>query len=548
MNNRRYVAMVFAAGLLVASCGSSSNKAGSSGTSGGGAQSGVVTIANTQGQTWTCGFNPFNPAVNSVSFGPVYEPLVFVNALKNEEATPMLASDYAWSGDSKTLTFTIRDGVKWSDGQPMTAADVLFTFNLLKQYPALDVNAVWSTGLQTVTSSGNKVVLNFSAPSQPYFFYVAGQTPIVPEHVWTTGDPAKDPVQFQDAAPVGTGPFEVNPCNPNLITYTANTDYWQAGLPHLAKVLYPAYIDNDPANLDLANDKAEWGSQFIPGVDKFYTAKDPTNHHTWFPPTVNVELFFNLKHEATGKLGVRQAFAYGIDRAAVSTVGEGGLQPAANQAGIVIPTYDDWYDKSTASQFNFDTNKAIAALATAGYSTDNPLQLDVITIEGYTDWDASLAEIKQQLAPLGIDLTIKDLAQTTYNDQLYKGDFDVAYGSETGGPSPYYELRQLLYGPNTAALGENAATNYERYSDPATDALFEQYASADSATQHEIVNKLQKVMLDMIPVVPTTESVDWYQYNTKKLSGWPTPDDPYAQPAAYNVPDWGVVAAHLESK
>ena len=96
MNNRRHVAMVAAAGLLVASCGSSSNKAGSSGTSGGGAQSGVVTIANTQGQTWTCGFNPFNPAVNSVSFGPVCEPLVFVNALKSEEATPMLASDYAF--------------------------------------------------------------------------------------------------------------------------------------------------------------------------------------------------------------------------------------------------------------------------------------------------------------------------------------------------------------------------------------------------------------------------------------------------------------------
>ena len=78
--------------------------------------------------------------------------------------------------------------------------------------------------------------------------------------------------------------------------------------------------------------------------------------------------------------------------------------------------------------------------------------------------------------------------------------------------------------------------------------MFDQYASADTATQHDIVNKLQKVMLDVVPVVPTTESVDWYQYNTQKLTGWPTQEDPYAQPAAYNVPDWGVVAAHLESK
>jgi peptide/nickel transport system substrate-binding protein len=398
------------------------------------------------------------------------------------------------------------------------------------------------------TSSGNQVVLTFAAPAQPYFYYVAGQTPIVAQHVWTTGDPAKDPVQFQDANPIGTGPFKVNPCNPNLITYTANKSYWQQGLPHLDKILYPAYIDNNPANLDLANDKAQWGSQYIPGVDKFYTSKDSANHHTWFPPVVNVELFFNLKHDATGKLAVRQAFAYGIDRDAVSTVGEGGLQKAANQSGIVLPTYKDWYDQSTASQFTFDKAKATAALATAGYSPANPLKLNVITIEGYTDWDASLAEIKQQLAPLGIDLSINDLAQTTYNDQLYKGDFDVAYGSETGGPAPYYELRQILYGANSAPLGQNAATNYERYTDPATDALFDQYASADSATQHTIINKLQQVMLSVVPVVPTTESVDWYEYNTQHITGWPTPDDPYAQPAAYNVPDWGIVAAHLESK
>src|SRR3954470_15286777 len=119
--NRRRTAAIAAAGMLIAACGSSSNSTGktpTSGASAGGGQSGAVTIANTQGQTWTCGFNPFNPSVNAVSFGPVYEPLIFVNALKNQEATPMLASDYKWSADSKTLTFTIRDGVKWSDGQP----------------------------------------------------------------------------------------------------------------------------------------------------------------------------------------------------------------------------------------------------------------------------------------------------------------------------------------------------------------------------------------------------------------------------------------------
>src|SRR5262245_40561860 len=554
---RNKVMTTAVAAMLLAACGSSGSSGGS-GTPGGGgtaaggssAASGTVTIANVQGQTWTCGFNPFNPAVNSLSVGPVYEPLVYVNALKNQETTPMLASAFEWSPDKTSLTFTIRDGVKWSDGQPFSADDVLFTFNMLKQYPALDLNAVWSSGLTDVKANGNQVVLSFASPAQTYFYYVANLTPIVPKHIWSTGDPGKDPVQFQDGEPVGTGPFMVNPCSPNLITYTANPSYWQSGLPHIAKVLYPAYTDNDPANLDLANDKAQWGSQYIPGMDQFYVEPDKENHHYWLPPTVNVELFFNLKHDVTSKLEVRQSFAYGIDRQAVSTVGEGGLQPPANQAGIVLPTFKDWYDESTKDQYNHDPEKAKAALAKAGYSPSNPLKLEVITISGYTDWDASLAEIKQELEPLGIELTVNDLAQTTYNDKLFKGDFDLAYGngSIAVGPAPYYELRQLLYGENTAPLGENASTNYERYSDPATDALIDQYASADDATQHEIVKKLQQVMLNVIPVVPTTESVDWYQYNTKNLTGWPTPDDPYARPAAYAIPDWGQVLLHLQEK
>ena len=82
---------------------------------------GTVTIANTQGQTWTCQFNPFNPAQNPESLGFVYEPLVYVNSLSNQAETPMLATSYKWSDDKKSVVFTTRDGVKWSDGQPFSA-------------------------------------------------------------------------------------------------------------------------------------------------------------------------------------------------------------------------------------------------------------------------------------------------------------------------------------------------------------------------------------------------------------------------------------------
>src|SRR5215471_18904348 len=92
-----------------------------------------VTISNEQGATWTCGYNPFNASLVDWSFGPIYEPLVFIDTLKSGAITPWLASKYAWSNHNKTITFTIRPGVKWSDGKPLTAADVVFTFKLMKK-------------------------------------------------------------------------------------------------------------------------------------------------------------------------------------------------------------------------------------------------------------------------------------------------------------------------------------------------------------------------------------------------------------------------------
>ena len=145
-----------AAALLVAAvaaCGSSASS-GSSATSANG-PSGTLTISNEQGTLWTCSFNPFNPSnlAQGVTMGQVYEPLAFVNTLESGKTTPWLATAWAWSNNNKTLTFTIRNGVKWTDGTPMTAADVAFTFNLMKKYPGLDLNSVWSV-LSSVTQQG----------------------------------------------------------------------------------------------------------------------------------------------------------------------------------------------------------------------------------------------------------------------------------------------------------------------------------------------------------------------------------------------------------
>jgi peptide/nickel transport system substrate-binding protein len=516
-------------------------------------QGGELTIVNVQGQTWPCHFNPFNPALFTTSLGFVYEPLVFVNLLQDQKETPMLAQSYQWGPGKKSIVFTVRDGVKWNDGQPFSAQDVAFTFDLMKRVPATDLYSLWTgAGLTSVTASGNRVTMTFNQAAGPYFFNFANQVGIVPKHVFSTGAAAAHPDTWEDPKPVGTGPYMVDPCSANNIQYVANPNYWQPGKPYIQKVQYPAYLDNGPANLDLASGKGQWGSQFIPNIEQFYLNRSKDNH-TWSPPVTNVVLFPNLdpSHPATSKLEVRQAIALAIDREKIAQIGEGGQQPAANQTGVVVPTFGKYYDQAAVAAAGYDKpnpEKAKSLLAGLGYTPEHPLKLSVITITGYTDWDASLAVVKQQLKPVGIDLTVVDLAAQTFDDRLFTGNFELAYYGEAGGPTPYYELRQMLYSKNSAPIGKPASFNYERYYNKEVDALFDQYPTADDAGQVEIIKKVGEAMLRDIPIIPTTESVDWFQYNTKDIAGWPTEKDPYCQPAAYAVPDVEQLLLHVYSK
>ena len=538
--------LVVALATTATACGGSK-----SGKSGGKT---AVTISNEQGTTWTCGFNPFNSSVNFLSFGTVYEELTFVNGLKSGQTTNWLASSYAWSNQNKTLAVTIRQGIKWSDGKPFTADDVLYTFNLIKKNPGLDLNAAWSV-LKDVTQSGNKITFDFKTSAVPYFYYIAAQTPIVPQHIWST---IKNPVTYKDTHPVGTGPFKMASCSPQVIKYTKNGGYWQKGKPTIETVYYPAFTSNDPANQQLASGKAQWGSQFIPNIKAYYVSKSADNHY-WFPPTTNVSIFINLKDPILKDVAIRKAMAYAIDRNKVSEIGEYGYEPAANQTGIVTPTFETWLDPKLAHVYDYNPQKAIQTLQAAGYKKKGslfytpdgkPLSFRIINIGGYSDWVASVQVIQKQLAAVGIKITPENLSSTTYDADNYNGKYQLSYnGNESGGPAPYYELRQILYSKNSAPIGKAASSNWERYENPATDRLIEQYAAtADPATQHEIVRKLEQVMVDEVPVIPVTEGVDWYQYNTRDLAGWVTPENPYAQPAAYVNPDWGVVLLNLKPK
>ncbi len=467
------IGVIIAASLLAAACGGGSSGGGSSS---GSSSSGVLTIDNEIGGLWTCNFNPFNLSDISNALGTIYEPLAFVNTLQNAKATPWLATSWAWGNGNKTLTFTIRNGVKWSDGKPMTAADVVFTFSLLKKFKTLDINSVWSV-LSSVTQRGSdQVVMRFKAPAVNYFYYIADQVGIVPEHIWSG---IADPVKYPDTNPVGTGAFVMSKCTPQNITYKANPHYWQPGLPKVKTVNYPAFTSNDTANTYLANGQAQWGAQFIPSIKQLYLDKSP-NYHYWFPPVSNLSLFINMTNPLLKNVAVRQAMAYAIDRKHISQEGEYGEQPPSNQTGVVTPTFSGWLDSSQSAaygnDYSYDPAKAISILTAAGFKrgpggimekNGQKLSFTIVNNGGFSDWVADINVVQQELSAVGIQVTPKNLAQPAYEAALYNGNFQLGYYAETGGPTPYYELRQWLYSGNSAPIGQPGRVELRTVQQPA---------------------------------------------------------------------------------
>src|SRR5689334_16949793 len=119
------------------------------------------------------------------------------------EYVPWLATRHEWSEGNKKLTFTLRPCVKWSDGKPFSASDVVFSFELLKKHKALDLHGVWGFVEAVQARDEATVDVTLTRPYVPGLVYI-GQQPIVPEHEWKD---VANPVTYSNDKPVGTGPF-----------------------------------------------------------------------------------------------------------------------------------------------------------------------------------------------------------------------------------------------------------------------------------------------------------------------------------------------------
>ena len=171
----------------------------------------LVSISTEAQQTWLRNFNPLlnEGSVRWPTHCGVYEPLLIYNVIDWRDLAMAGRRNGSSRADAKTLTFTIREGVKWSDGTPLTAKDVAFTFNLMKEKTALTGGAGGARAVldgyvtKIEAPDDTTAVFTFSEAFTPGLWDI-GETMIVPEHIWKD---VEDPVTFTNENPVGTGPF-----------------------------------------------------------------------------------------------------------------------------------------------------------------------------------------------------------------------------------------------------------------------------------------------------------------------------------------------------
>jgi peptide/nickel transport system substrate-binding protein len=560
--NRKFLAAASAAILgftVLAGCadGSSAPPTGSTGVSGQ-----PLIIVDDVGKTFTQTFNPYD----QTSFGTAmnmqdltYEPLLMFNMMNPAQAPiPWLASAYSWSHGGKTLTFTVRPGVRWSDGNPLTGADIAFTFNLLKHNPAMQSTAPGPTPLPvSATASGETVTLTFSAPEFANLFLI-GSTYILPEHLWSS---VRDPATYTDPEPVGTGPYVMSSFSTQQVTFKANPNYWQAHLVHVPEVVFPDYESNTTSNPALEDGQIDYAGNFVTNVATSYLDVSSTNH-TWassppyFADTNVVGLYLNVTVPPLNDPKVRQAISYGIDRQALSDDGEAGYEPAASSSGgLILPTDASLLDRAYASDLPAagDAAKVSHILTTDGYTLagghwvkdGQPIKFSIEDPSDFTDYATDAQLIASELNALGFEVTFEGVQDAQWYSDYPVGHFDSMIHWGVQGPNPIYYFENWLDYSQSGPVGKSAGGDWERFNSPAAQAALTLFEGTDDlAKQQQALNTLQGILSAQAPVIPLVYGAAWFEYSTKKYTGWPTQSDQYTNPEP-NAPYLEYTLLHL---
>ena len=484
---------------------------------------GYLVVSQEQQASWSRNFNPF--LASGISRWPttagIYEPMMIYSQLQGTYI-PWLATKYEWNEDATQITFTIRDGIQWSDGTPLEPHDIVYSFTLMKEYPALDGRGLWSS-IDSVTSKEQQVVFTFAKPFASGLDALAHQA-IIPEHEWSK---IEDPVGFANPSPIASGPYtEILHFGGQMWDLGQNPYYWQDLSKSPKALRFPAFPSNEQAALALLQGEVDWAGNFLPAIDRIYVERNPEHHAYWFPLVgTSILLYPNHTDPLLGNTNVRKALSYAINREKVVQIAMHNYTKPAPVTGL-SPAYGTW-DSPTEdwTRFDLDRSKEIFRKEQFSYSSDgrlldpkgNPVSLTISVVSGWSDWVRAAQVISQQLSHLGIQTRVEGRDFGAWFSSLQKGEFQLSLGWSTEGPTAQSFYGDLMSAEKTKPIGE-------------------------------IIQTLQHRFIERAPAIPLFLNPSWGECNKKRFVGWPSFENPYARLSPNNPPETLLVMTKVRTR
>ena len=482
---------VLAAVALLAGCGGGDavdvgGEGGSGGSSEGSGSGGVLTAA--------LGGEPdqLDPHVTSAYYSfevleNVYDTLVEPN--ENLEVEPSLATDWTTSEDQLTWTFTIRDDATFSDGSPLTAEDVAYSYNriideeLNSSYKFASTNSIKATDPQTLIIKQSEPTPNLLASLGGF----KGMGIVQQENV-ESGDIKNNPI--------GSGPFKVAEwTNGDSLELVRNEEYWGEA-PALDGVTFTFVKDPTVALQNLQGGEVQWTDNLPPQQVDSLEDSDEVELGT-APSSDYWYLALNQEREPFDDVDVRRAVAFALDRDAIVKAAKFG-NATVNQTAI--PETSSWY--YDYAPYDHDPDQAQQLLDDAGV---DDLSMDLMVTSEYPETVSAAQVIADQLSDVGIEVEIRDLDFASWLDEQGKGNFDSFMLGWLGNidPDEFYYAQHHSKG----------TFNFQGYSNPEVDRLLDEAKTeTDQETRKGLYDDAAKQIVDDASYI--------YLYNPDVTVAW----------------------------
>ena len=491
---------------------------------------GPVQAANSGG-TMVMIVQPEPPSLASYlsTSGPIglMAPKVYDGLLdydKDLKAVPSLAETWEVSEDGKTVTFNLRKGVKWHDGEDFTSADVQFTvMDVLKQVHPRGPNS-FKEVTSIDTPDEHTAVFNLANPA-PYMMRALGsyESPMVPKHLLEGQD-----IRSADIAnkPVGTGPFTFTEWKKGqYIRLDKNPNYWKEGLPYLDRIVGRFIPDASTRTAAMENGEVHYGAYgAIPNVDvvrlrELDSIGVTTDGYAMINPVSLIE--FNTTQPPFDKPAIRQAISTALDRQfLIDNIWFGYGKPATSALSssyAATGLYAEGMPNYPASG-NVDAAKKIlddAGIAADGDGVRAKAVLDLIPYG--EDWRRAGEYMKQVLGDVGIDLELRYEDVPTWLKRVYADyDFEMNVNYFYQLPDPVLGVHRH-YGTDQIRQGTHFV-NSSRYSNPELDELLATGAKEpDADKRSQMYQRIQEILADDMPVVNLHEMKFLTVFNSKLM-------------------------------